>query len=103
MREMRDKGEKCVLIIGFVAASVIIVALTMVLHFFLNDYLKNFEKGVQKKKEYWLKIINRSTENKNYHMSWREIKKLTSPQFLKAFYSLLTENGKDACQLLEQK
>ena len=79
------------LIISFVVALTVIVIITICLHIFLKNYITNFDKGVQKKKQYWIQAIKQCEINENYHMQKRKIIRLANPQFLKAFYSLLAE------------
>lgn len=90
------------LIISFVVTLTVIVIITIWLHIFLKDYITNFDKGVQKKKQYWIQVIKQCEISGNYHMQKRKIIRLANPQFLKAFYSLLIENENEVCRILEQ-
>ena len=89
-------------IIWFVIGYTAIILISMLSHVVLADYLKNYDRNVERKTKYWTTLLDKCKKNESYILKRKQMRKLVKPQFLSAFYEIQQSRMEEVGCLLSQ-
>jgi hypothetical protein len=70
----------------FLFGYILLVTAVIAAHVFIAVFLKNYDKGLDRRRRYWNVIISRCISSGSFVMRAREVRKLKNARMLAAFY-----------------